>query len=170
MQYTLNWPPAGFTAQLWCDELPEHYQVGAATIPFVFAATGAWEARTGALSQWWPGNIRQFGLLGGTFTPNDSEQFSVFLPELVVDDLTAYEQPYERLGLPDEYRSFFIRGLTEQEALPSGELQITVAAHDIVGSSQMSFLFAAQAFFKFMSLPDWTLETLSNRNTYGGRR
>jgi len=104
-----------------------------------------------------------YGLLGGEWQPDQSNQFSVEISvsaanERLFTDNLAKRGDEVRVGLPAEYAKAVVTGVDvakdELSMLPSGKLSINRAAHGAIGSCEAVYKHLAAVLVKLINFSE----------------
>jgi hypothetical protein len=161
-------------ARIWIGELPDAESTAIETLTHSAAATAQLQGGLilAAVEVFVPlGPRSMYGLLGGEWRPDQSNQFRVEINvsavnERLFPDNLALKGDEVRVGLPAEYAKAIPVGVAlvkdQLTSLPSGKLSINRAAYGAIGSCEAVYKHLAAVLVKLVSSTnaDWSDEEL----------
>lgn len=159
----------------WVDDIPQGWMAHAKEDYVEFNSTNNFSVpeRKITVELNFIAGMPRFALIGGYFTPDTTQSFKLYLPEIsALDSIDYGEGPDQRPGLPEEYRDAVINGLTGRKkdseflSLPFGRFYIKAAGHHVAHSAQVIFLRAARSLYRCLMLDTLDSENLNDFRLY----
>lgn len=152
-------------ARVWDGELPDALYSGESLSRHLGPSSTVAPMHLAALEVYVPrGPMAEYALLGGKFRPDDSGCLRLALLTTETSNKSfeslAAGVDEVKVGLPGEYAAAVMEGLAAKDSIPSGVLEISHAAHGLVGSNAIVFKRVASLLFELLCGPQPTDEEM----------